>query len=424
MSIKTYFDQTEEQRPEPNTLILEDRSLRLGFLQLPKQVLYARNLSRDAKLLYAILLGYAWQEDRCFPGYHRLCLDMQASENMVRKYMRELEAVGLLSQRRRGLGKTNIYYLHDLRTSKIEVLEHHKTAVPEPKKTEGKLDPVERYSDHKYSERDSSNIRMASRLVKADKRETKPEAQQSDSTSRLTPTEGQDEVAESNSRNIPTSDSDDQREPRPLEAPSSRNTRSGLTSIGETLKARAPSRRFTRSTKVEPPSPNGETPPGQQARPPDSKGLDVNTSNTENLGAESGTPRGRPPDEARQIITSYIADFAPELGDEAKLPVTISRAVNLYKRSGIEIGQFTGLLYEARSRCKEYTATIKKERKSDDGWYAGKNKIPYFFAILEELLGFREPRTRAESGADTDRGKPARSDQGRSRGGRYPPPAT
>src|SRR5215203_7275619 len=83
---------------ETDTLLIEDQSLRLGFVQLPKLILYARNLSRDAKLLFAVLLGYAWEKDRCFPGYRRLCQDMQASENMVRKYMRELEAVGLLSQ--------------------------------------------------------------------------------------------------------------------------------------------------------------------------------------------------------------------------------------------------------------------------------------------------------------------------------------
>src|SRR4051794_99870 len=91
-----------DARFEANTLIIEDASLAYGFIQLPKQILYAKNLSRDAKILYAVLLGYAWQEQRCFPGYSRLCNDMGASENMVRKYMRELEAVALLSQRRRG----------------------------------------------------------------------------------------------------------------------------------------------------------------------------------------------------------------------------------------------------------------------------------------------------------------------------------
>lgn len=130
-----------ESAEEPDTLIVEDRALRLGFIQLPKLVLQARNLSRDAKLLYAILLSYAWQATRCFPGYRRLCNDMQASENMVRKYMRELEGLGLLSQKRRGLGKTNIYTLHDLRTSHIAVLEPQEEEDPELPKTAGKEEP-------------------------------------------------------------------------------------------------------------------------------------------------------------------------------------------------------------------------------------------------------------------------------------------
>ena len=101
--------------PEPDTLIIEDQSLRYGFIQLPRQVLLARNLSHSAKLLYAVLLSYAWQEGSCFPGYGRLEEDMQGREQMVRKYMRELEAIGLVSQKRRGQGKTNIYILHDLK---------------------------------------------------------------------------------------------------------------------------------------------------------------------------------------------------------------------------------------------------------------------------------------------------------------------
>ena len=147
-------------QPEPDTLLVEDRSLVGGFIQLPRLVLRARNLSRDAKLLYAILLSYAWQEQRCFPGYRRLCEDLDASENAVRKYMRELEACDLLRQKRRGLGKTNIYTLCDLRTAKIEVLEPQKresasrtsknevqeptkSAGPEPAKSEVYLETVE-----------------------------------------------------------------------------------------------------------------------------------------------------------------------------------------------------------------------------------------------------------------------------------------
>src|SRR5579883_3300657 len=133
------------------TIVVEDALLCRGFVQLPKQVLYARNLSRDAKLLYAVLLGYAWQEQRCFPGYHRLCEDMAASENMVRKYMRELEAAHLVSQHRRGQGRTNIYIFHDLRTAKIEVQGHHKIAVVEPQESHGNKEAVQRETTQEES---------------------------------------------------------------------------------------------------------------------------------------------------------------------------------------------------------------------------------------------------------------------------------
>lgn len=146
---------------DPHTLIIEDPTLYHGFVQLPKLVLYARNLSRDAKLLYAVLLGYAWQEKRCFPGYGRLCDDMDASENMVRKYMRELEAVHLLSQRRRGQGRTNMYLLHDLRTAKIAVQEHHKIAVVEPQESKDNEEAVQKHTEKEQSGvRDSRGSRM------------------------------------------------------------------------------------------------------------------------------------------------------------------------------------------------------------------------------------------------------------------------
>ena len=130
-----------------------------GFVQMPKLVLHAPNLSRDAKLLYAILLSYAWQTSQCFPGYRRLCGDMQASENMVRRYMRELAAVGLLQQKRRGLGQTNFYTLADPRTSILEVLEPQKDRVLDDAKSAAKRETRE-------EERDI-NLRNSKRSVSA-----------------------------------------------------------------------------------------------------------------------------------------------------------------------------------------------------------------------------------------------------------------
>jgi biotin operon repressor len=141
-------------------LVIEDQSLRYGFVQLPKQVLRASNLTRDAKLLYAVLLGYAWEQDRCFPGYARLCQDMGATEKVVRKYMQELEAIGLVIQKRRGLGKTNLYRLPDLRTAKLEIPEGSKTPVQERYGAEGSKTPVLEQSDAPVAERPNTPVKV------------------------------------------------------------------------------------------------------------------------------------------------------------------------------------------------------------------------------------------------------------------------
>ena len=97
-----------------NTLAVANAALRSGFVLLPRTILHAAGLSRDAKLLYAVLLSYAWQEGSCFPGYERLQEDLQCSVNSVTKYMQELEQAKLISRRRRGLGKTTLYTINDL----------------------------------------------------------------------------------------------------------------------------------------------------------------------------------------------------------------------------------------------------------------------------------------------------------------------
>lgn len=97
-----------------DTLLVANSTLRTGFVQLPRSILHAKGLSRDAKLLYAVLLSYAWQDGSCFPGYERLKGDLGCGINQVTRYMRELEDARLISRRKRGQGKTTVYTLHDL----------------------------------------------------------------------------------------------------------------------------------------------------------------------------------------------------------------------------------------------------------------------------------------------------------------------
>src|SRR5262245_32227947 len=66
-----------------------------GFVCLPRAVLRARGLSRDAKLLYALLRDYARQDGQCFPGTARLRADLGCGHNQLARALGELEAAGL-----------------------------------------------------------------------------------------------------------------------------------------------------------------------------------------------------------------------------------------------------------------------------------------------------------------------------------------
>ena len=83
-----------------------------GFTQVPNHVLVSGKLSPGAKLTYAMLLKYAWQNDFCFPGQERLANDMGVTDRSVRTYLQELETQKFVNIRQRGLGKPNLYELN------------------------------------------------------------------------------------------------------------------------------------------------------------------------------------------------------------------------------------------------------------------------------------------------------------------------
>ena len=75
-------------------------------------MLISDRLSPGAKLTYAMLLKYAWQNDYCFPGQERLAKDMGVTDRSVRTYLQELEREQFITIKQRGLGKPNLYELN------------------------------------------------------------------------------------------------------------------------------------------------------------------------------------------------------------------------------------------------------------------------------------------------------------------------
>ena len=100
---------------ERNTIIIENSALRQGFTQIPNYVLKDKRLSFGARITYGILLSYAWQEGSCFPGQYKIAADLGAVRKTVNLFLQELRKAGYIDWKRRGLGKTNIYYILDVK---------------------------------------------------------------------------------------------------------------------------------------------------------------------------------------------------------------------------------------------------------------------------------------------------------------------
>lgn len=84
-----------------------------GFTLIPNYILHTDGLSAYSKLVYAMLLSYAWgNKNSSFPGQETLAKDCGISRRSVINAIQELERQGFITVMRRGQGKTNLYILH------------------------------------------------------------------------------------------------------------------------------------------------------------------------------------------------------------------------------------------------------------------------------------------------------------------------
>jgi hypothetical protein len=101
-------------------------------------------------------------------------------------------------------------------------------------------------------------------------------------------------------------------------------------------------------------------------------------------GVSVGTGRGRPP-KAPPYIEAVMEDISSRLHDNNPRS-SLTRATRLWRASGLAEEQFVhDVLYAARSRTQAQ-GNVKK--RASDG-YGTINRVPYFFAVVEDLLGLR-----------------------------------
>jgi hypothetical protein len=103
--------------------------------------------------------------------------------------------------------------------------------------------------------------------------------------------------------------------------------------------------------------------------------------------------------EDREHLRVFLADFARELGDEAPLSSTITRTLHIFTTAKVPPERWSDLLYQARGLTQERTAQIRKTATTGGEQLRRKNKMPYFLATLEQLVGLRpEPPRRERPG--------------------------
>ena len=109
-------------------------------------------------------------------------------------------------------------------------------------------------------------------------------------------------------------------------------------------------------------------------------------------GSSTNGAAGRPEagEEDYQRIQHVILTCQREFGDRASAKSSSTRAWNIYQSAGVSIQRFEDALYKARSLTKEATAQITSEGEDPTYGVRRKIKMPYFFAVLEDILGLRQ----------------------------------
>ena len=107
-------------RNRVDRIIVENEMLRAGFAAFPYLVMKDKHLSMGARLTYAFLLMYAWQEGSCFPGQEKLAEGMGISRAQVQRFLYELRDVAYIAIERRDKRFNNTYTILDKRPTKLK----------------------------------------------------------------------------------------------------------------------------------------------------------------------------------------------------------------------------------------------------------------------------------------------------------------
>lgn len=97
-------------------LTFEDKLKREGFTQVENCIIRSPKVSPFAKTVYFQLCSYAW-DGTGYPGRDTLALQNGVHVNTIDKYIKELKDAKLITVKRRGVNKSNLYTIKSITRS-------------------------------------------------------------------------------------------------------------------------------------------------------------------------------------------------------------------------------------------------------------------------------------------------------------------
>jgi len=93
------------------TLQFKQKWLNEGFTQVSNRLLKDKSVSHGAFRMYLLLMMRCFRRKFSYPGVETLAKELGVSRVTIFSYKRELEKNGWIEVKRRGQGKTNLYFL-------------------------------------------------------------------------------------------------------------------------------------------------------------------------------------------------------------------------------------------------------------------------------------------------------------------------
>jgi hypothetical protein len=109
--ISNVLPQSKVFQEAERTLQFTKRWLNRGFTQVNNGLLRNTEVSHSARYLYILLMSRCFSREFSYPGETTLSKEMGVSEVSIISYKKELEDKGWIKVKRRGQGKTNLYFL-------------------------------------------------------------------------------------------------------------------------------------------------------------------------------------------------------------------------------------------------------------------------------------------------------------------------